>query len=279
MAAVVHFIPLVVSLAKPPDYSVLNRRVANFGSDEALVQCLVLDSMVPRQRIQLPFGPPVSHVLKEVRDSGGVLAVIGMNRRTGAFLRCGVEGRIESMSPYRASHGFYSSHSTTPQRGFTALDTVLVGGRRFEVLESADTKWPPDRPVFPARVRWLPEQSASAAAIIRSEQLEALAEEWTALVRKGNREREPLQITRVLCDLGPMPAAEDADDRALWVAALINPIPALGVSPECRPAVLEAEDPFERVEVVHRTIVDSIAQLKKRPPGPFEVEPPPTHRG
>eukprot|EP00976_Prorocentrum_cordatum_P061625 1176380-Prorocentrum_minimum.AAC.1 len=49
------------------------------------------------------------------------------------------------------------------------------------------------------------------------------------LVREGGHEREPDQLTDLYRDLGPLPPAEDCDDRALWVAALINPVPALGV--------------------------------------------------
>ena len=58
-----------------------------------------------------------------------------------------------------------------------------------------------------------------------------------------------------------MPDAQYADDRALWVAALINPLPALGVALEIRPAALAASTALERVEVVKRGLQDSIARL------------------
>ena len=79
----------------------------------------------------------------------------------------------------------------------------------------------------------------------------------------------------VLNDLGPMPSAESPDDCAFWTAALINPVPALGVAREVRAAMLEAEDGIERAQLVRSALVDSIEMLKKKPPGPFEVEPPP----
>ena len=44
--------------------------------------------------------------------------------------------RIESMSPYRASHGYYSAHSLTEQSATVAFDTMLVGGRRCELAPS-----------------------------------------------------------------------------------------------------------------------------------------------
>lgn len=37
-----------------------------------------------------------------------------------------------------------------------------------------------------------------------------------------------------------MPPVRDADALALWAAALVNPLPALGVALEIRPAVLDA---------------------------------------
>ena len=80
---------------------------------------------------------------------------------------------------------------------------------------------------------------------------------------------------QLLADLGPMPEAEEADDRAFWAAALINPLPALGVAREVRPAVLRATEALERVELVHAALVDSIAKMKEMPPGCFEVEPKP----
>jgi hypothetical protein len=59
------------------------------------------------------------------------------------------------------------------------------------------------------------------------------------LVRDGGHEREPAQLEAVLEDLGP-PPSEDPLECALWVVALVNPLPALGVAKELRPAILAA---------------------------------------
>ena len=87
--------------------------------------------------------------------------------------------------------------------------------------------------------------------------------------------RQPGQLDALLTDLGPIPDAEDADDLAFWVAALVNPVPALGVCREVRPRLLEASDGVERVDWAYRAINDSIKRMKAMPPGPFECEPPP----
>ena len=59
----------------------------------------------------------------------------------------------------------------------------------------------------------------------------------------------------------PMPPAEEPRNRALWVAALINPLPALGVSLEIRPAVLSAPTTAAALEAVMHGIKTSIAHL------------------
>jgi hypothetical protein len=130
--------------------------------------------MLPRQRAEIQFLPPVATVLRAIQRAPGerTLVVLGMDRRRGEILRRGVEVRpapprrrrsrrplrclrprrrpaprtnwppthgqvrIESMSPYRASHGYYSAHSLTEQSATVAFDTMLVGGRRCELAPS-----------------------------------------------------------------------------------------------------------------------------------------------
>jgi hypothetical protein len=79
-----------------------------------------------------------------------------------------------------------------------------------------------------------------------------------SVVRDDGWERSRGQLDWLLGELGPMPPAERVDSRAVWVAALINPIPALGVAPEVRPAVLAAQTSAERVEVVTQGLRVSI---------------------
>ena len=116
-------------------------------------------------------------------------------------------------------------------------------------------------------VKWLDEPlQGDAETIKRAEALKPLVDEWIKLVVSTGREREPGQMERLLGDLGPMPEAESPDDRALWVSALINPLPALGVALEIRPAALSASSALERVEVAQTGLLDSIERLKR--PGP-----------
>jgi len=99
--------------------------------------------------------------------------------------------------------------------------------------------------------------------------LEKLVEEWRSLVESGGWQRFPGQLAKCLDDLGAMPPAPDAAgaaERALWVGALINPLPALGVAPEIRPLLLAASfDEEAMVCIATEGIQQSIRYLTPSP--------------
>ena len=100
------------------------------------------------------------------------------------------------------------------------------------------------------------------ALAIDSEALGPLVEDWCLLVRSGSHEKQDGQLDAVLSDLGPMPPASSPGNRAVWVAALINPLPGLGVAWEIRPAMLAAMSASERIEVAMAGIEASIQNLR-----------------
>ena len=108
-----------------------------------------------------------------------------------------------------------------------------------------------------------------------------LLDEWSALVRdastfdnvnvvaaaraqkgEGGLRVDPSKLLNgVLSDLGPRPEAPTA--LAIWIAALINPMPtALGVAPECRASVLVAPNARVRLGVVEGALKRSLANLR-----------------
>eukprot|EP00039_Didymoeca_costata_P005851 m.85274 g.85274 ORF g.85274 m.85274 type:complete len:73 (+) comp13001_c0_seq14:1136-1354(+) len=62
----------------------------------------------------------------------------------------------------------------------------------------------------------------------------ALKDEWLRLVRAGGWERSMGQLDSVIESIGTMPSTSQPDELALWIGALINPIPGLEVAPEIR---------------------------------------------
>lgn len=94
----------------------------------------------------------------------------------------------------------------------------------------------------------------------------------TAMVRiakgqPGIRVNPSALLRSVLHDLGPQPSASlDPTAFALWGAALINPLPPLGVSPEIRGRVLEAPDAMNRLKILDWGVRRSIGNLKGSDP-------------
>lgn len=118
-----------------------------------------------------------------------------------------------------------------------------------------------------------PEQIISA-----SHSLKELFLEWEQLVRTTGRERFPGHLDGVLRDMGAAAAAAAAADldsmpdtdapnaRALWIAGVMNPTPALGVALEIRPSVLTARSTERRLVLADQGLRDSISRLQR--PGP-----------
>ncbi|CAE7686063.1 unnamed protein product, partial [Symbiodinium necroappetens] len=94
-----------------------------------------------------------------------------------------------------------------------------------------------------------------------AETLVPLVDEWTATLMEMGKERYDGQLADILKDLGDMPEAKAPGELAIWVAALVNPIPALGVAYEIRPAVLSASSVRERLEVAIEGIRGSIDHI------------------
>eukprot|EP01043_Picozoa_sp_COSAG02_P016787 COSAG02_NODE_745_length_17738_cov_18.178241_14_plen_655_part_00 len=105
-------------------------------------------------------------------------------------------------------------------------------------------------------------EAEQLALAIDSGALALLVDEWCDLVRSGAHEKQDGQLDAILSDLGQMPPASSPGTRAVWVAALINPLPGLGVAWEIRPAMLAATSAVERVEVAVAGIEASIQNLR-----------------
>jgi len=68
-------------------------------------------------------------------------------------------------------------------------------------------------------------------------------------------------LKRVQHELGPRPPPERPTLFALWGAALLNPLPPLGVATELRGAVLEADGALMKLSILERGLLKSIDNL------------------
>ena len=90
----------------------------------------------------------------------------------------------------------------------------------------------------------------------------SLVDRWIELAKV--HERIPGQIDTLLHQLGELPSADEPTERAFWIGALINPIPAMGVALEIRPALLTATKVEDRVDIALQGITQSIQHMSKK---------------
>lgn len=153
------------------------------------------------------------------------------------------------------------------------LQIQMRAGKRFRIgaVEDAPQGW------TQASVEYIEDEDAEdeavgneldrislARAVVKARKIDDLVEEWISLA--STRERAPGQMDAILADLGEMPDLTQPTSRALWVGALVNPIPAMGVALEIRPALLTAKTAEDRIDVALEGIQRSILYMQGKSP-------------
>ena len=239
---------------------------------------VVLDSMLPRQVLELKVENELLISLVrtqlELQDKPS-FGMLGMATLQGTGQRIhltrGVEVEILSAE-------FAEDEDNNDSDGSVSL--VLRGARRFEIVPNSvstvEQGW------TTAQIRYLDSSSngndggygtdheeeellqSEALAVDKAKELISYGfvnrvDQWIELARKN--ERQPNQINQLLQDLGDMPGVDQPTELAFWIGALINPLPALGVSMEVRPALLMADTVEERMEIASDAILKSIRHM------------------
>ena len=99
---------------------------------------------------------------------------------------------------------------------------------------------------------------------------------WEHCVIHNRWERYKNQLRDARALLGDLPngdgniSSDNANKLALWIAAAINPLPALGLVREIRPAVLNAKASSERLNIVFEAMSESL-QIVERPAGRWNL--------
>lgn len=218
------------ALPDEDDMAELQARIS-IAREQPTLPFLVIDSMVPGQRLEFQSK---DQALEQLMEQGEV-GVLGATQQ-GQVYPFGVTGTLRLLGPFRWE---------------------LQAGRHIKVLgpieHGADgVSW--------GKAEFVKEEVTLNDEKV-AETLGLLVQEWRSLVEGSLHERFKGQIQQILGDIGPMPAAADAGARALWVAALVNPLPGLGVAYEIRPSALSAKTVSERLEVVVKGIRGSIGHV------------------
>ncbi|CAJ1433812.1 unnamed protein product [Effrenium voratum] len=229
------------------------RRAAAFAlpkavpRNEAELGLFVLEPLLPLQRLQLNvFEPRYCALMRLALSSGRRFGMVGFNSGM-SHLQHGCEVVMEDCMQFPNGH----------------FQVQIVGTRAFKILEvpalQADG-------YLLARIAYLDESrgadaDADAGMDVRAEDVSAAEEmlpeleEWQGLVKDR-------RLSSILQELGPRPPCSQPGKLALWAAALINPLPPLGLAPELRAEVLAAEDPQERLQRVRAGLQSSLAHLQ-----------------
>mmetsp|Transcript_10173 Transcript_10173/g.11679 ORF Transcript_10173/g.11679 Transcript_10173/m.11679 type:complete len:399 (+) Transcript_10173:230-1426(+) len=234
-----------------------NVAASNGEEENAVLGTMVLCPVLPRQRLHLHIYEPRYRLLTQRCLEGsrrfGMLARSGRGRSPASY---GTEVEIVECEPLPGGRYYME----------------VVGRRVFRVVDS----WSTDE-YLRCRVEWIDLDEGEGPheangfntrpidperTLAMSHNLESLVEIWQGLVYERGYERNPDQLRRLYRDLGPMPPYTAPGDRAMWVAALINPLPALGVAPEIRPSMLQATNVLERVEIATEGIRSSLIYMK-----------------
>lgn len=222
---------------------------------------LVVDAMLPRQRVIFETEHARVNAHLQMLADEGEIGVVGVAR---------TRGPCEPQEPWRF-RGFTvrpMGHGVTA--ALACLGATWGGGSRWELLARSHMRvsgHPEEEDsrdgVAKAQVELI-EDDASDADVELARALPPLVQEWLKFVRSRGSSRTVEKLQGILEDLGPMPQPEDADRLALWVAALVNPLPMLGVAHEIRPAILSAPDIAGRVQVAKDGIEGSIGHVSGR---------------
>jgi len=225
------------------------RRLGRVQSRHTTLPVMILDAILPRQQLTFQSADPKFRRLVEYcLDRDTEMGMIGLNPHTSRPLCRGVTLRVSDENIERSDDD--------------TIQLSVRGERRMEVqgepwLDETESFYLADVEILEDLQEELNEQERQEA-IQLSETLPALVKEWKQWVLDTKAtDQKGMDIRMEM--LGSMP--DDLTERALWVAAVINPLPALGVCLEIRPAMLACSNDYDRMVLACQAVQSSIDHL------------------
>ena len=286
------------SIAEPDD-SDYDATVATLATQNSL-PVVLLDALLPRQRMRLAVEDDVHKRMVcgclEAAAAAGTAAsfgVVGRDPLSEQPLSFGVEVEIvrSALANGAMQLELVGRRCFSIEGEASTVDGYSVASVGWAYSAEADAA-----EVEVAEVEEQPEEEERAALQGAVKQLYALTDEWLGLVLATGREQyaghvgasppTPSQslcmrpaltesprarADEVLLSLGPRPIGGSspellAADAAMWAAAVLNPVPALGVAPEIRHVMLAAAvggiPAMDRIAIVSDAIVESVELMR-----------------
>lgn len=248
------------------------------GTNIATLPVFVLDSMLPRQTLHLNVFEPRYLLMTERVLQGdrkfGMVGWGGSPHRGHRRVPVGFGVEVEITDVDRCASGSYRV-TVVGRRPFKILDNwaedgYMVANVEYLALDVSsrgnDTALATTEAASATSGSDVSEAgedgNVSAAGVPSADEISSAVDTWLELVRAGGWERQHGHIDAILEGLGPMPPVTRSDDLAFWIAALVNPIPGLGVSPEIRLETLEADSSASRIAVALGGLYASTAYLE-----------------
>lgn len=274
------------------DMSSLNSRLAEVQKKEQTLPLVVLDSMLPRQVLELQVNNAL--LIELVRDCVtrespyfGMLGIARLASGQQVHLTRGVEVEIleDRLTFLPEGQGVKMALRATGRRFQIEEGSIQTAGggyteAKVQFLDSAQEEEDEIQNAVARRknddsdefsddfsdVDEAYDRTSVVRAIRQADMFTipnnsmpnnvSLVDRWIELAR--TKERSPGQIDALLEDLGAIPPSHQPSERAFWIGALINPLPGMGVALEIRPALLTAKKAEQRVEVALNGILRSI---------------------
>lgn len=228
-------------------------RLRDLRDRHKTIPIMILDAMLPNQVLEFGSKDPkfkqmLDYVIHSDEETFGMM---GLNPHTGKPLNIGVTLRIQQVK----------------QQAGVWIASVK-GDRRFEVqgepwLDDTDNFYMADVEFVDTREEVSLDDEQKKHANRMHLDIPKLVSQWMDCVyESGKTDRDGM--ARRLKDIGEMPT--NLRDRAFWTAALLNPLPTLGVCLEIRPAMLACKNDYDRINLAWAGLHSSIDHLsgKKR---------------
>ncbi len=269
----------------------LQNRIQKSKNMETKLPLIVLDSMLPRQKLILTVQNQLllNLIASRVRNETPTLGMIGMAKlQSGSMVHLtkGVEVEITIVNDDNDNDNDDDDDDDDESKtGSELLGTVVEfkAGRRFRLdgdVIHTDEGWTEGKVAFLSskeeedyeisqNIGSQNPVSSIANAITKAKELcspnlnlpdnMTLIDRWIQLAKQN--EKSPGQINTLIEELGNVPDENEPSEIAFWIGSLINPLPAMGVAMEIRPALLMAESAEERIQIAYDGLLRSIKHM------------------